>query len=161
MRRNLKKAGCFVAVVAFAVAVLPTVASAQLPGLGSSVPLPVSPGEVIEGVGGAVEGAVGGVGDLLEGALGAGGAGGIVEHADALAAVEADQALPLAELLAIVAAITADQVIDVRLVLFRQTLLYNVKTLARDGVVTDYFFLASTGQLATAELLNAGTGGGG
>jgi hypothetical protein len=85
----------------------------------------------------------------------------IFEHDEALEAVENHRALPLSDLIAIVAGYTKDRIIDVRLVLFRETLIYEVKTLGGNGVVSDLYFYAATGELVGQEFLNARSGGGG
>lgn len=87
--------------------------------------------------------------------------GGVLDHAGAVNAVQQQQAIPLNDLMAIVAQATSGRVIDVQLVLFREALLYQVKVLAADGVVSSLYFYAATGEPVAQEFLNADLGGGG
>ena len=93
---------------------------------------------------------VGGLGDIVEGVIG--GEGGrapdnaVVEHPAALGAIANQQAIPMDQLLQIVGRVAAGQVIDVRMIVVQQILLYEVKVLAAGGVVSNLYFIAQNGQ---------------
>ncbi len=160
-------------------------ANAQLP-----LPLPIVGGSggggsgagggggsgLLGDIGGAAGDTVGTLGDIAGGAVGAvtgtdgtatigidgtvGGTG-VVGHTDAVAAVEQQRAIPLNDLIAIVARYTEDRVIDVQLLLVGETLVYHIKTLAGDGVVSNLYFYAVTGDPVQQGVANAGAGSGG
>ncbi len=99
---------------------------------------------------GIVSDVVGGLGDIVEDVIG--GEGGrapddaVVEHPVALGAIANEQAIPMDALLRIVARIAAGQVVDVRMIVVQQILLYEVKVLAAGGVVSNLYFIAENGQ---------------
>jgi hypothetical protein len=126
-------------------------ARAQLLSLDLSLSSLVGGGEDSSGlVSGIVSDIVGGLGDIVEGVIG--GEGGrapdnaVVEHPAALGAIANQQAIPMDQLLQIVARVAAGQVIDVRMIVVQQILLYEVKVLAAGGVVSNLYFIAQNGQ---------------
>jgi hypothetical protein len=99
---------------------------------------------------GIVGGVVEGLGDIVEGVIG--GEGGrapdnaVVEHPAALGAIANQQAIPMDQLLQIVGRIATGQVVDVRMIVVQQILLYEVKVLGTGGLVANYYFIAQNGQ---------------
>lgn len=149
MRHSVSALGSLSAAI-LAMICLASTASAQLlgsSGLLSDVGNVVDdvldlPGEIIEGVIGSPGGGGGGGGG------GAGNAPGVLEHNQAILAVQQQQAMPLDALMAIVAQHTTSPVIDVQLILVQNALLlYEVKTLDAGGLVTTLYFHAVTGAL--------------
>lgn len=144
-------------------------AHAQLPPLpgGGSGPLsgiddPVE--EIVEEVEealGEIEGEAGeileGAGEILEGLIGEGGE---FNPAAAVQAVQQGLAVPLEYLLQVVAQLNLGQVVDVRLVVISDMLVYEVKMLGQGGLVFLLFFRAVDGaRLQVQEAGGAGAGG--
>ena len=99
---------------------------------------------------GIVSDIVGGLGDIVEGVIGGEGGGvpdnAVVEHPAALGAIANQQAIPMDQLLQIVAQVVAGQVVDVRMIVVQQILLYEVKVLTVGGLVANFYFIAQNGQ---------------
>jgi hypothetical protein len=70
----------------------------------------------------------------------------VVQHPDALGAIANQQAIPMDDLMRIVTRIAAGQVIDVRMIVVQQILLYEVKMITAGGVVSNLYFIAQNGQ---------------
>lgn len=106
-------------------------------------------GETVEDVGDVVDDVLGLPGEILEGLGGGGGSGGtVLGQRAAIQAVRQQRAIPLDQLMAIVAQYTTAPVIDVQLILLQDTLLlYEVKTIGDGGLVVNMYFLAATGAL--------------
>jgi len=110
--------------------------------------------DVVDGVGDVVDDVLGLPGEILEG-LGAGGGGGggggggaVLGQGAAIEAVRQQRAIPMDQLMAIVAQYTTAPVIDVQLILLQNVLLlYEVKTIGDGGLVVNLYFLAATGAL--------------
>lgn len=125
-------------------------AHAQLLSLDLSLSLSLSLGSSDEDGSGLLGGVVEGLGDIVEGVIGGEGGGvpdnAVVGHPAALGAIANQQAIPMDALLQIVARITAGQVVDVRMIVVQQILLYEVKVLTVGGLVANFYFIAQNGQ---------------
>jgi hypothetical protein len=73
----------------------------------------------------------------------------VIDLPDAVEAVRDNRALPMSDLMAIVSRTTSGQIIDVRLILVQNVLVYEVKLLGAGGVVVTMYFDAVTGAAVT------------
>jgi hypothetical protein len=89
---------------------------------------------------------VGGTGEAAGGATGTG-TGDVVEFSQqaSVDAVHDQRALPLDVILARARAVTSGQIIDARLIGYRNFLLYDLKVLATTGDVSELYFYARSG----------------
>lgn len=115
--------------------------------------------DVVDGVTDTVDGIVDPLQNTIEGLLGDPQTG-VLEHGVALEAVAQGFALPLDQLLAIIAEYLVGPVIDVQLLWVLETLVYEVKTIGDGGVVYLQLFYAANGAPVRDEgLINAHFGG--
>ena len=128
----------FAAILLVAAASLASPANAQLSGVVGS-----ESSGVLSGVGDVIGDVVESPGEILEGEAEEG--GGVIELNEALEAIEQQRAIPLEELLAIVAQYTSAPIVDVQLILVQDVLLYEVRTVGADGLVSILYFYALTG----------------
>jgi hypothetical protein len=106
---------------------------------------------ILGDIDGVVSDAVEGLGNIVEDAIGGGGGGGVpngavVEHPAALGAIADQRAIPLDQLMRIVTQTAVGQVVDVRMIVVQQILLYEVKLITAGGVVSNLYFIAQNGQ---------------
>lgn len=89
-------------------------------------------------------------------------ANGVLEHNEALAAIQNGLAVPADELVGVVSQLVEGRTIDVVLVAFDGELYYRVKLVDPAGLVFSVYFHADTADpVASQELLNAIVAGGG